>query len=340
MDYYSDSGHLYAKIFHSYELPEFAKQAECASEDTLHGLPDSAFALPGCRAFPIYDRSNTIVSAAYAFAQPNDKTAQLAIEPIRKAASVFGIADEIEKMERHVAGLLTAENQKQAADATPKPFEVEFGPFQKLAGSTDKALEQAIEHFFAHRFEIGFADRAKAASVLMDAAAERGIRPPQELARYAGRGCECNVPKLNSALSGRATMMVDGDKRKLAFMLAEGSDLSSAEGRQAMASKLAQFDEEEGLGRFYYDRVLDPHLSVFNEAADTQKNAILTVGVSSYPHGQWIGSAARPFREGLEAALGSEKAALMFGIDGAPLQEKLAELSPEEVELVNRYLEA
>src|ERR1700722_15596526 len=96
MDYYTDSGHLFAKIFASFELPGFTKEGAYATEAELRDVPGSAFADSDRRLFPIYDRANVFVSAAYAYAQPHLKVAQDALPAIEKAAALLEIESSLD----------------------------------------------------------------------------------------------------------------------------------------------------------------------------------------------------------------------------------------------------
>ena len=113
MDYYKDNGHLFAKLFHSFELPNFAKEGSYF--DTLDELSDQAFALPAQRLFPINDRANTFVSYAYAYAQRSEKLASSALDAIAAAADMFGVAEDLEPLRLHIDSMIA----KQASESAP-----------------------------------------------------------------------------------------------------------------------------------------------------------------------------------------------------------------------------
>ncbi len=325
MDYYKDSGHLFAKIFHSFELPEFAKEGSYF--DTLDELPDSSFADPINRVLPINDRANTYVSYGYACMQKHNPKIAAVIPQIEKAAAMFGISDSLKPLADRVEGMLS-----KVASAEPQwegkrsPFQVVFGTpkIQKVAGCGKEHVETAICRFFEVFTQIPFDLRQKAAAELIVAAEENGSEVPEDLRKVAGQA-ESNYETFKGHTLLRVHF-IRGESEKNAAI-----EVSRLTDPVEQLKALKEMDETHKLAHFYGRGVTDPHRSVFNTVKTQER--LIAVGPKNYPYDAWKGAGC-PFEQAMVAALGAEKTASLVA-EGAP---DLSGLTEQEASLLNIYL--
>jgi hypothetical protein len=339
MDYYQDSGHLFAKLFYDRELPDFAKTANYETEETLSGLPDSAFADPVARAYPMHDRAHVYIGAAYCYAQPHDKQAAACLPVLVKQAQLLGMAGELPALQDYV------KTQFSRPEVNPKvaewenktaAFSIEFGTSKiaSVAGRGKVAAEKAIDRFLEVYAEIPSESRTKVASELIVAGKENGVEPSEDLLKFAGQAEHDNVQFCNQ-IALRASLVPDVLHKNAVWELAKENPKGDVEKLKAKVAALAAFDAVHKLAHYYGERVLDPHRAVFNLIP--KQAAVIEVGLKRYPAGNWTGPAC-DFQKGLEAALGHEKAAGLVSEDGTLKTAELANLSEGEAALVNRYL--
>lgn len=327
MDYYQDSGHLFAKIFHSFDLPEFAKQG--SYYDSLAEMPDVSFADPINRLFPVNDRANTYVSYAYAQAQKHNEKMAAVIETIEKAAAVFGIADSLPALADRVDNMLSKAASVEAEPEWKKKtaaFQIEFNTptIAKIAGSGTEHAERAVCRFFEVLTQIPFDSRMKIASELIVAAEDNGVEIPEGLLKIAGKA-DCDYETYRMQALMRANMIPDISK-KTAAVLASGITHPDEQ-----LEALRKIDEEHKLASFYGRGILDPHRSVFNTIKKEART--LKVGSRTYPLDVWTGSGCN-FEKAMQAAFGNEKTASLI-VDGVP---NLDSLTDSEAALLNVYL--
>jgi len=338
MDFYQDDGHLFAKIFHNFDLPKFAKEGSFTTSDSLQHLPFQAFAHPSSRSFPVQDRANTFISASYAYAQPEDGIAKEAIPMIEKMATLYAIQDAVAAIKKHIQGRFEKDgSQKNASGEIAGTWEIPFGANRSLSIKGADALNKAAGYFLLNFTSLPFEDRTKTAQAISDAAQEINLELPSDFAKFSGKTASFRDQfKLEIAL--RSRFALDSCKKQALLSLGDAS-LATPEDMMKVAGSVAEFDQEFELARFYGETLTDPHRAVFNLSPQeiNQKNAVIEISRVAYPYGQWTGDARTSFREGVEAALGKEKAALLF-TDDAPVQSKFAELTQEEQLLVNRYI--
>ena len=329
-DFYSDSGHLFAKLLTEVELPEFVKEGMELPLEKLGTLNDLCFADPIARLLPINDRANTYISAAYAYGQPHEKQAALALEAIEKQAALFGIAQEVADLK----GLLDHQEpeQKVALDSSEKPFRVEVGgcSIEYISGSGAKQACQAGEFFVENLHEIPFEKRMKVASDLADAIAENGAEPQEDLLKIAGRA-DCDEEIFNQQVMLRLGLVFDTLEKNAVLKPLE---LTDPEERRVA---LQEIDARHKLARFHGVNLLDPHRAVYNTIK--KEAELLKIGsLRTVPLTKWHGSPDL-YGQAVEHALGKEKAAeLIDPQTKAPDLGKFAALEAADAELIHRYL--
>jgi len=334
MDFYSDFGHLFAKLFHTQPLPGFVKEGAYEDSDTLRDLPDSAFADPISRAFPIHDRAHTWISAAYCYAQPQDKQAAAVLDRVEKQAELFGISNEMSGLRQHVASILTGTTEKMAGEEKVAAFEIALNTptVASLRGSGKSAAQQAVDRFLGEWWkDVPCESRQKVAASLMEAAEGNGCDCPEDLRKFAGAAQHDTAIYCQQAAL-RASLIPDTFKSAAALKFL-GEIVATADKVAALDS----IDREHSLSKFYGGRILDPHRAVYS-LIPKQAEPEIVIGTRSFPLASWEGRERR-FFEGMVAALGEEKAASFLTKEGGLDLERLAGLPVEEANLLNQYLE-
>lgn len=109
-------------------LPDYVKVANQIMPEDLAELSDAAFGVPGTREFPVHTKEAAWLSAAYAMGS-GQWEADLHLEnTIRKSAKLFGIEDDLQKLEDAFA----AQNKQASAPASRFALTVDFGDTANL----------------------------------------------------------------------------------------------------------------------------------------------------------------------------------------------------------------
>ena len=324
-DFYSDDGAIFARFLTDYELPDFVRQGSQEDLGKIATLSDEAFADPSARRFPIHDRANTFVSAAYCMAQDGESKDAI-LDAIAKRAELLGIQMTLSPLAAHIDSLLNPPTTKEADDFSPIEIEI-GGDVDKLVCHGKQAGFTAQDWFIKNLHRVPFENRTKVANALIDVM-KRGDGDVQEDVMKIAGLAECDDNEFADQLKLRMSLIPDSLEKGAAL---EPLKISPAKQAERLAAVHA-LDEKHKLARYYGERLQDPHRTVYNRIPKVA--AVIQVGPKSWPLSQWEGPTAA-FQDQLKAAIG-EKAATLFH-DGKPELEKIAALSPEEVGLIERY---
>lgn len=327
-DFYKDHGSLFARIFNDFELPDYAKQAGVEDNEKIASFPDSAFADNISRTLPIHDRAHTFVSAGYAYAQPWEAKAAELIATIEKRAEFFGISSDLVPLKAHVTALLQEPTAK-GAGAGDALFQIEVNtPAIKILRGQGKVASVLVQERFLDLLpQIAFEKRSSLAADIITACEGNGVQAGDAILKIAGRA-ECDEQIFAEQCQLRAGLIADTLEKAAAL---EPMKLDNAD-KEGRLKALQLLDEKYNLGEYYGERLLDPHQAVYNKIAVAPER--IKVGSLTYPLSQWDGK----FRQALEAALGTEKAAALVLPSGAPDLAKLAAVDELNAKVINRYL--
>jgi hypothetical protein len=262
-DYYSDQGHFFTKAFSTIECPDFVKTASIEDADSLAGLPDSAFAEPNTRTFPIHDPAHIYVSAAYYLGdQKNATEAPVVGENIRKAAAAFRLTDEIEKIANHMVEL----QKKKVAQTKSASWEIKTDA-GRYAGPNDSSLLdlQRRATVGCHKCAgLNYNDVPQIAKQMIPLLMERNLPVSNDLYKFAGDG----IPDEDFVLAGlQAREILSGEIEKVADLKKTFMDIvnQNAFGKLGeFTEQLKGFDKEARMDRFYGSRLIDAHRTVYS----------------------------------------------------------------------------
>lgn len=345
MDYYSDSGHTFAKLFVNYELPDFVKSASALDDTERKALSKTAFADQENRLFPIQDPAQVFTSAAYALAQPGEVSPDV-LKRIKRAARTFKIEPEVQRLEEHVQNLFATPNEvKEASFEGPKkaPFAIEFksAGIDRIEGIGPEGVKRAEARFLNAWKQIDPAKRAQIAQDLLVAGSENATELSDEVQKFAGLA-EIDHNYLRGQFSLRLGCVTDALVKSAAATKFNGkmAELAAAKGEDVkkvameIVTFLADFDQTNKTARFYGERLDGPHQAVFNKIAKADK--LLVVGRHSFPGNIWHGDGCT-FDQAIRTVLG-DKAAELKTAGGEYDPEKLKALGDAEADLIKRLV--
>lgn len=248
-DLYNDTS-LTALVGYLRDHPKVAEKIRGVSVDQEKqaSMPDSAFADPFTRRFPIWDEGNAFVSSLYASRQPVRGDVQLRL---KTAAEVYGFD-------------LPEPELPAVPDGEPL---------------TRVNLKYAAEHFGATAQKRSPEENIQFCQELIRGAEALGQEIPKELWKNAGLTA-CNTRTLRDWVNARSAAIKDPKGQEVLTKLA--SDLNrmpvevhDPEGCRSFVDGLHQIDQAYGLDSMYGRDLPDPVVSVFN----TSKRAEETIDI-------------------------------------------------------------
>jgi hypothetical protein len=277
MDFYNDQGAFLVKLHHAAPLPDFVKTSGYDTDDSVNSLPDSAFASPSTRQYPIHTAADVYVSAAYLHGK--SASVDSAVERnIKVAARVFGITKEVDEV------LVLAKNYRERTTkvaSTPEPwkFATKTATF---SGHGPGHLKEAADRFSKNCFSYSFTERTDIARNLHKLAAEMNVTLPDSIEKFAGYA-HVDRDQLEVHLQARALALHDArDTREFLGKIAELRNTAEITPEEAMktAAFLDEFDRQANLLHLYGGRLSDPHSAVFNtpQAEHQEKTASVKIG--------------------------------------------------------------
>lgn len=286
-DFYSDSGALFAKLFSGdtdYPLPEFVKTAEYPEGDgALDEFAETAFADQAKRAFPIYDMAAVFVSAAYANMQDAPDEIKTAIQ---KAAGLFGIEDEIMRLESHLANIKRA--RQKSASAGLGDWQICLPVDGRVFTSTGSGmgdLAKTAERFCGDETRLEpLPFKMAVAQEIIQTAGDEKFDLPDEIFKVAGYA----YPDTDAMQAHVAARLVGLPMDQRPAFVNKVAQLRDAEGGPEDLQKLAEFvdrwDEQFNLRRFYGSKFPDAARTVYAIPVHKAAEMLKTVQVGEVEH--------------------------------------------------------
>lgn len=257
-------GTLYHQITKMPALEAFVKEASIEQQDAA-SLPDSAFAWPEERRFPIHTKEHTALSCAYSkLAAELPKYVE---ENLKAAMTVFDVPENLFSEIK-----IAAEEPRDDEFLLPdlKLFRV------KTAADVKFAQRQLVEGFQ----KLDLEHRAVACGNLVKKADEHKVELNPLMLKLAG----LVVSDLNSTrrwLEARAEVAKDDTVKQAYQTLADGlkgrgTELKDRPALLKLASTVAELDKQAGLDRHYDRKLPDALQTVFN----TEKLASACVDIA------------------------------------------------------------
>lgn len=243
-------------------VPHYVRQYTLPDEKTASTLSEGLFADPVNRLYPINDKANTWLSAAYyAFdaQQPGTKIAGDIWGAIVNAAEIYGVSSDVTKLnDTIVNGFHTKQASVEDSnygwlqrDGTGKVIERRY-PMFDMAG-----VKKAAAYFDENRRHYGLGMCRTVAGNILRKAAEYGVDTndlPASIEREAGMG----LPRrsvIMRELNERAELSKDAENGALLAnvtrLVGASDDAELHANVEKIAEVLEQFDKLEGLTHHY-----------------------------------------------------------------------------------------
>jgi hypothetical protein len=247
------------------ERPGFSFLVKTASvgEDVRGSLPQSSFADPYNRLFPIHTPEHALLSKAY-FSK------QAGVDPeiggrIDNALSIYDIS-----MPPPVRQKVAAAEVTYLLPAT-KQF-----PLPSLDSIDADTIKQAELAIIKNARKLSPTSLATAATTLVKVAADKGLSVETETLAYAGLA-QCDLEKAAEWVEARGHACPKAEK--IFCKLAEGIRTLSYNTERSelikVANAIAKLDEEFGLARLYGKKLPNPQETVFNTKTAMQETMTL-----------------------------------------------------------------
>ncbi len=311
-------------------MPDYVGDAAQLTSEDLAPLQKVAFADPGRREFPIHSKTATWLSAAYAMGIGMTDPALL--ERITKAAAVFGITEDVTKLEA------AFQAQIKTASAPERRYAlVHEGEGYFPINDAEEILEsgRAIAKAARHR-DLPILLARQSAMTLVKAARAAGIA--EDLLpgiRALGTDRLPNFDFAEVALGLRKAAGVTAEAMTLYRDLLDSAKSASAEEMDQFVALWADMDQANGLS--YARGIPDPYASFYQdgeEAPDIDKLAAenvviddVMVPIMAIPVVSEDTVRKHFTKDAAEAIIGAQK---ITGTDPALATEAFAKLAAED----------
>lgn len=220
--------------------------------DALARLPDSAFAWPEERTFPVHDAKHALLSRVYREGVPN--VPERVDRVLKEACEIYGVDDSVLAQPKVAAA-------REPDDAFLLPH------LRRLRVVEPAHVKEAEERLRVEGSKLSVASRALAAGRLVEKAAALGVPVRPETQRQAGN-VVTDSRALADWLDARAGVAPTGHAAgyaKLAMAArALPTELRDRATQAKFASALEELDELSGLATHWGRRLPDPMATVFN----------------------------------------------------------------------------
>ena len=247
----------YALLYHALRerpaVAEFVKHAELdpSEADTL---PDSAFAWPEQRRFPINTAENTVLSWAY-----REKCAAVPVEvdaALQKAVDIYGVS--------HIVAA-TKIASTPPLDSVDDYLLQTHGKLRVKTAADVKVAEKILLEQYPR---LSIEDRAEGFTNLVKKARAFNVSLEPVTHRMAGMTV-CTTKTAMDWIEARAAAVKEplfqGAYEKLATALKNrGEEVHDRDELLALIDTLAKLDKQAGLDKFYDKKLPDPIRTVFN----------------------------------------------------------------------------
>lgn len=230
--------------------------------EALAALPDTAFAWPEKRAFPIHDAGNTLLSRIYREGMPG--VPAHVDQALKEASEVYRI-DE------------SAFARPKVAAAEEPDDNFLLPEHRRLRVTSADHVKTAEAKLRAEGKGLSVVNRTLAAARLVEKAAFHGVDVRSDIHKMAGMTVTDPRVLVDWIEARRAAAPIghkDGYQKLANAVRARPSELAHRETQVKIAETLQELDEMAGLSRHYGRKLPDPMMTVFN----TEKRADWTHG--------------------------------------------------------------
>lgn len=220
-------------------------------------LPDSAFAWPEKRAFPVHSRDHAMLSRTYREGLPG--VPPHVDQVLKSACEVYGIDD----------GLWATAKEATAAVSDEDYL---LPHLRRLRVTSAEQVKEAEERLRTEGSRLSVVNRALSASRLVEKAAFYGVNVRSEVLKMAGMTITARQPLIDwlEARREAAPMAYKAGYDKLAAAARRlPEELRDRAQQVKLAEAIEELDTLSGIDRHYDRRLPDPLATVFN----TEKTA-------------------------------------------------------------------
>jgi hypothetical protein len=216
------------------------------------GLPDTAFAWPEKRAFPIHSREHTMLSRAYREGVEN--VPAYVDVALKEASEVYQINEELY-------------TRPKVAAAPPPADEYLLPDIRRLRVKEAADVKEAEERLRTEGTKLSVPHRALASRRLVEKAAFFGVKLRPEIHKMAGMVVTERQPLVDWLEARREAAPIehkDGYQKLANAAKRMPAELRDREQQVKLAEAISEMDELAGLNRFYDRKLPDPMMTVFN----------------------------------------------------------------------------
>ena len=267
MDTIRDQYHdpAYGTLYHLLQdrpvVAAFIKHAEL-DNDKAETLPDTAFAWPARRLFPIDTAENTVLSSLY-----REKVAAVPAdvdELLKQAQEVYGVKPVLE------AARLQAQQAQQVKTAAAQDDAVYLLPRLKRLRVKTAADVKVAEKLLLEQYpRLNLEDRAEGFINLVKIARDQNVTLEPETHRMAGMTvCTTKVAMdlIESRRMATKQPLFQQAYEKLANAIQQTGRafIHDRDELVTLADTVAKIDKEAGLDQLYDKKIVDPIRTIFN----------------------------------------------------------------------------
>lgn len=219
----------------------------------LDALPDTAFAWPEKRAFPIHSAEHAVMSRLYR--ENTSKVPAHVDDALKQAFEIYEVPDELFA-------------RQKVASAPVDPNDYIFPTQRRLPVRSAEQVKLAEEKLLDGYTKIPVANRADACQRLIEKAAEYGVQLNPTIHQLAGFTVSATSDAA-SWIEARKEAAADPSHKAAFDKLAGAVKRLPAEVRDRstlvkIATTLDELDQKAGLTKLYDRKLPDPMLTVFN----------------------------------------------------------------------------
>ena len=271
------------------KLPDYVLDGVPLTKEAAAEAPDALFADSRNRRFPISDRANTWLSAAYfaktAGAAYESEDYQRIAKTLLKAAKAYGITKDVET----AMGTLSEQAVKAAearSEALAKAAEACYGEPETRGFPmfTKVQVKLACSYFCDNAYAYDGRRREKIAKNILRKAAEYGIEAPETVRKEAGAGFPRrdflaeNLLTRETELMRRGLPKMASDMRKTIKVILEATPEDLLNQLDALREMISGTDELSGIDKDYGRRFLPPADFLYDlsdkDAKDFQEDTV------------------------------------------------------------------
>lgn len=254
--------HLMRRVADRPKLAAAAMDVD-VNADALATLPDSAFAWPEKRAYPIHDPGHALLSRIYREDVAN-VPAHVDVA-LKQACEVYGIDDAV-----------FARPKVASAPVRDPDGDYLLPDIRRLRVTTKESVKEAEERLRVEGYKLSPGHRVLASARLVEKAAALGVPLRAETLKLAGlvaTDTRALADWVDARSEAAAPEHKDGYRKLAAAVRGLPSELHDRDTQLKIATTLEELDALSGVSMWHGRRIPDPAATVFNTTKTANWNA-------------------------------------------------------------------